>query len=688
MISHTIEGQAFLGPMAETESAKKVEWVANSMVSVLHFRPNDDKDRNKVSDYSSKMINALGFKADNVENLKLVEDDSSKTPEQKKIAKENLEVLAKGTFLAMQKGMDIEMMDLLGQGSAVEIDNVLPTPLKGLGEKVVKSIISNEAILSKLRDLDDVRENCDLDNPADKKIMFDEITQTYTDLTKMRGLSLDEKDQLYMVKAYLNTKMQGLESNTKADEKPRSEKRNEDREDRMEIPSDKEGQLVIVRQLLEKVENSQRTTRDIYQGQFSARLEEIIVMQEIDSAVATEVRSRLKLHDCSVLMKKSNGYIETPRSGGDPECPTVGMAATLAEGLNHALDNESINFFLKSDANGFPVAEAWDYYQDLNIKYRKILGKIEKSPGELTNELTVVIDNDPDLGVIDRNYFNDGNFSRKKRVDEYVVGELMKKKSVDKNTAEKAWIMAKKLAVATGENSVFNMALSGNDEMAEDIHLKIYRRGRDKNGRPRGPQIHVDKIYGIGNSFLRQVSNINPLNEHGGIIPFYSKDVITEPKEVKKGEKEGIEEGAYVYHFGVLWSGKIHPLRDLLLDRQPDPQKIIGIDALQSAQDYFRKADADGKKNLKYWWVMGVLDLACSYGSLGWTQADISKFRQFLIEVNLSDVAETFLKKSDWENVMRDGRFIAKMAKLDLKRVGQSMWSGFVGGGASGGRRK
>jgi len=677
MISHTIEGQAFLGAMAETESAKKVEWVANNMVNVLHFRPSNDEDKKKVSNYSSEMINGLGFKVDTVNNLKLVEDDNGKTPGQKEIAKENLEILAKGTFLAMQKSMDIEAVDLLGQGSAVEIDNFLPDPLKGLGEKVVKNIISNETILNKLRDLDDVRENCDLDNPADKKIMLDEMSQTYTDLTKMRGLSPSEKDQLYMVKAYLNNKMQTLESNTKADEKKR-----EGGEDKMEIPLDKEGQLAMVRKLLEKVENSQRTTRDIYQGQFSARLEEIIVMQEIHPEVAIEVRSRLKLHDCSVLMKKSNGYIEQPRSGGDPECPTVGMAATLAEGLNHALDNESVNFFLKSDANGFPVAEAWDYYQDVNIKYGEILKKIEKTPGELTNGLKTVIDNDPDLGSIDADYFTDGNFNRKKKVDEYVIGDLMKKKKVDKVTAEKAWIMAKKLATATGENSIFNAALSGNDEMAEDIYLKIYRQGRDLKGRPRGPQIHVNEIVGIGNSFLRQLSNVDPADS-SGIIPLYTKNIVTEPKDLGGGKKEGIEEGAYVYHFGVLWSAKIHPLRGLLLKRDPDPRETIGIDSLQTAQDYFKKADLGGKKNLKYWWVMGVLDLACSYGSLGWTQNDISKFRQYLTRTNLSQEAGPFLSVSEWDRAMKEGGFINKMFKLDIKRLGQSFFDS-----SGSGRRK
>ncbi|HNY04210.1 MAG TPA: hypothetical protein PKI92_00420 [Candidatus Woesebacteria bacterium] len=219
MISHTIEGQAFLGAMAETESAKKVEWVSNNMVNVLHFRPGNDEDRKKVSDYSRKIINGLGFEADTVNNLKLVENDESKTPGQKEIAKENLEILAKGTFLAMQKSMDTEVMDLLGQGSAVEIDNFLPEPLEGLGERVVKNVISNEIILNRLRDLDDVRENCDLNNSADKKILLDEISQTYADLTKMRGLNQNEKDQLYMVKAYLNTKMQTLDSDMGADEK-------------------------------------------------------------------------------------------------------------------------------------------------------------------------------------------------------------------------------------------------------------------------------------------------------------------------------------------------------------------------------------------------------------------------------------------------------------------------------------
>ena len=129
----------------------------------------------------------------------------------------------------------------------------------------------------------------------------------------------------------------------------------------------------------------------------------------------------------------------------------------------------------------------------------------------------------------------------------------------------------KKLSLATGEDSVFNESLEGNDEMAEDMYLRIYRGKRDKAGRPRGPQINLPHIIGIGNSFLRRLSGV-PLYDRNNPPYLLSKDVVVEPDPEKK---LGIEEGSYVYHFGVWWSGKIHPLRNLLLDRQPDPKKLL-----------------------------------------------------------------------------------------------------------------
>jgi hypothetical protein len=447
----------------------------------------------------------------------------------------------------------------------------------------------------------------------------------------------------------------------------------EDQEE-SKFPESREEQLALVRVLLDKIESSQKTTRDLYLGQYAAKLEEWATRVDVDPDVAIEIRSRLKLHDCSVLMRKANGYIDTPRSGGDPECPTVGMAATLAEGMGHALDNEAIGFFLKSEANGIPTALAWDKYQHINCTYRKYLEKIH--PG-LSDNLKVEVDNDPDMGTIDATYFTDADPKRKRQVDDHIIEEIVSATGVDANLATKAWELTKKMAVATGESSVFNGALTGNDEMAEDVYLKNYRERRDEKGRPRGPQITLHKISGLGNSWLRRVSGQEPYIIGRGVGPLYAKDVVVEPNPEKH---LGIEDGSYVFNFGVWWSAKIHPLRDLLLDRQPDPQKMLNIDFFQTAVDYFNKADPDGKKNLRKWWIVGALDLACSIGSLSWTQDDISKFKQFATKVPLSENIpkgpKVFLEPSEWNDLMKQGKFTGKMLQLDMKRT----WQGYAFG--------
>jgi hypothetical protein len=680
----TFREKAFLGEAVRSEKLiNQIDQTAKRVNAILN--PIDDIAKKKANGEGAKLVAGLAetgeWKTDRVAELLAAEKDKNRQANQD-IAKQRLDILGKGVFVAMRYGENEDLRDVLGMGSAVEIDNVLPESLKGLGERVRSNIIDEPKILEVLDGLDVQRKRNENKGSLGKKTLAGKIEEAYNKLNDLDLESVKE-DQREMVMAFLAAEMEMREGEVV--QQNQSEKRTRDEND--SLPPSKEQQLIIIRHLLEKVESSQRTTRDPYLGQYSAMLEELLNRKEIETGVAIEIRSRLKLHDCAVLMKKANGYIEQPRSGGDPECPNVGSAATLAEGMNHALDTEAINFFLKNGANGLPTSLAWDFYQDINIDYETVLKNIEQSirqPGKYTGSgLETVVDNDPDMGTIKVNYLTDSDPIRKKAVDQYVVGEIVKQKNVEKDVAEKAWLLGKRLALATGENSVFFAALSGNDQMAESMFLKKYRKGRDKSGRPRGPQIHLEKIVGIGNTWLRRSSGFEPYDNHG-VIPLYSKDVVVVPTGDRS--KPGIEEQSYVAHFAVWWSGKIHPLRDLLLDRQPDSQKMIGLDFLQSAQDYFNKADPDGKKRLKFWWVMGVLDLACSNGDLGWGQEDISKFRQFLTQRKLSENAGMFLSKNDWDEAMQRGGFASKMLKLDTKRIGQAFMGNMFG--TSSGRKK
>lgn len=224
MISQFHEKQVVLGKEARNqEYVKKVDVVAENIFKQNVLNPKTESDKKSQYGRAEYLVNSLGgqgeFRANSVEGLKNVLKDDKKTEAQKEIAQERLSILEKGVFIVMRWGGDEKLQDLLGKGSAVEIDNILPTPLKGLGEKVVKNIITSEPILNKLRYLDDIRENCDLENQIDRQSMFEEVDKTYKELIRTKGLNPDEKEQLQMVKTYLNVEMEELDGDFRVNEK-------------------------------------------------------------------------------------------------------------------------------------------------------------------------------------------------------------------------------------------------------------------------------------------------------------------------------------------------------------------------------------------------------------------------------------------------------------------------------------
>lgn len=660
---------AFLGEKARNVGlVKKIDDTAEKINKILN--PIDDAAKRKTEGDSIKLIRGLGIQVDKVTTLNETLIDRNKTQDQKANAKGVLDILANSTYIALKYGEKGKFARVVEAGSVMGINDILPEALKGLGEKVRDVEIKNTEIKKVLDNLDKKGRVLKVAGEGGKRKLSENLEDAIEQLSEIENLDAKGYKEIMIVSAYLGAEIEKLYEPGEGGQQ--REKGTEGQEEDI-FPEGYKEQLVLARILLEKVESSQRTTRDPYLGQYAAKLEEFAGRVDIDPDVAIEIRSRLKLHDSSVLMRKANGYIDAPRSGGDPECPTVGMAATLAEGMGHALDNEAIGFFLKSEANGLPTALAWDKYQNVNCSYRRYLEAIQ--PG-LSGDLKIVVDNDPDMGTIDATYFTDSDPRRKKLVDDRVIEEIVSTSGVDVNLATKAWELIKKMSIATGENAVFNSGLTGNDEMAEDIYLKKYRQGRDVKGRTRGPQITIDKISGLGNSWLRKVSGYQPYNEKSGVKPLFTKDIVVEPDPK---EHLGIEDGSYVFQFGAWWSAKIHPLRDLLLDRQPDPQKMLNIDFFQNAVDYFNKADPDGSKKLRRYWIAGVLDMACSIGSLGWTQDDISKFRQFATKIPLSKDAGVFLDRYEWDDIMERGKFVGKMLQLDGKRI----WQNYAFGGGS-----
>jgi len=198
--------KAFLGEAIRNEKLmNQIDQTAKKVNIILN--PIDDIAKKKVVGESMKLVEGLAeqgqWKTDNVASLLAAEKDKNR-PANQEVAGERLDVLGKGVFVAMRYGGNEELKDVLGTGSAVEIDNVLPEPLKGLGERVRSNIIEDENILKVLDDLDKTRRLTDkMGKPGEKKLEG-KISEA---LDKLLDLEADE-EELSMVVAYLGAEME------------------------------------------------------------------------------------------------------------------------------------------------------------------------------------------------------------------------------------------------------------------------------------------------------------------------------------------------------------------------------------------------------------------------------------------------------------------------------------------------
>lgn len=414
-------------------------------------------------------------------------------------------------------------------------------------------------------------------------------------------------------------------------------------------PGDKEGQLAVIRPLLEEIEDSNRQTEDITIGPKVSALE--TALKFMHEEVASEVRARIAVHDASELMKRANGWIERPQFAGFGL--SIGGAANQANERNHALDRNVVEMFLRNGMDYLDTATAWDLLQDANFDYPEMIRRANDAFGTNFEEVArTFMDDEVELGVELANYYTDPNPQRKAAVRRLMVEELG-----GNEDADRAVKLAEKLAIATLETSVFNRsALTGNDELAEIIGLKGWRTRRAEPGRNRGPRIHERSIEGFGTSWLRTNT------ENGNVKrPIYAEDVRI----------NRVKEGHWMFHCSVAVS-RYHNLRKLILDRAPKPE--FDKNFLQSAVVYFNTADkpAEGKKNgpksLRTYWVLGVVDIALAEEALGWNAKNFADFARTLTREELSPGAGTFITPEQWKWVEEKTRLKSRMRNMGLYR--------------------
>lgn len=669
----SFSGGAFLGERSTNDRWKEDlrSWSAHVDKKIIN--PGTVTERKEAQDRAREFVSlTTRGRFDSIGALKGYIENNPQADDRETMEKA-VDFMGQAVYMAMSP--DPESQVLLAT-SPQGVDDRLPDALKGLGENVVENEIGIPEVTNRLKMLDKVRGR--VKGRVGQEGLRKQVETAVMDL-QVLDVPTDQEGQLQTVLSFLNNEAAALAGETEMPEGDRRvylEGRRSSRGGIMEgeIPNSPEEQLSQVRGVLDRLEASNRDTMDYALATQVHYLESLRTM--LAPEVVREMDARISLIDCYVWMKRANGWIEQPPGGGT----TIGQAAGVATERNHDLDREKINFFLNGSANGLHVARAWDLLQDANYfyldrrqgngggvlqeglvskVYRKYRSEIRDREGFLRRDLEVRLDDDPSLGNVETNYYSDPNYERREYVRRYLVEEMG-----GTPEARKALQLAERLVVATAESSVFNRSsMTGNDQLSEMIGLRGYRKGRERPGRNRGPQIHLDEISGFGNSWLRSQSA-----ERGkGRVsqPFYARDI----------DFSKIGEGNYLYYYSVLVSAKWHPLRELLLDREPDPKKIANLNFLQRAVDYFNKADPGGRLELRKWWVAGVLDLAATQANLSWTLRDMAQFKKMVAETRLSSDAGSFLSSKVWQEMDRKYHFESRVSSMVRQKGRAEFWS-------------
>jgi len=112
-----------------------------------------------VNSESRKLVAGLGnpkpgeWVADNIKSLVETSKDTNKLAN-KDLATQRLEDAGKAAYEAIWWNTNGTIRDLVGVGGVTKLEELLPEPLKGLGEYVVQNLFENPEVLSILKGLD------------------------------------------------------------------------------------------------------------------------------------------------------------------------------------------------------------------------------------------------------------------------------------------------------------------------------------------------------------------------------------------------------------------------------------------------------------------------------------------------------------------------------------------------------
>ncbi len=317
--------------------------------------------------------------------------------------------------------------------------------------------------------------------------------------------------------------------------------------------------------------------------------------------VSREITSRLILNDMALMASNTK----------DIEGIVKLMVGMHRGDSTHTMDRDMIGFFLNKGSNGLPVDLAWDLRQEAYFNYEGVLRTIATSPdynylvgvaGPMRDSASftdtgVVMHKSEEYGI-DRDYGTnlrcDLEVGRVAAVEEYMVRRIMSERHVSEADARKAVELARKLSVATFQDSAANIAFVDGDDYAELILFKWLRyqdgvevtpgRASEAKNKPVGSIDTIKYIESLTSSWLGTVAR--KTSDRGMWKPLRAADIDAEAIGGKSDS---------AYHFASIVFKKVQPVKELFM-KDLGPKEMMSMYEMQKAFERLNKTFAEATK--------------------------------------------------------------------------------------------
>ncbi len=465
--------------------------------------------------------------------------------------------------------------------------------VKKFTNPVNKHLINDEVYLKK-----ELGEGCDKFQPSDEQwtLVAGEIDKRLDEINETALKKEKRRD------GYLRRSTKAVEESTRRAAGEQTDV----------LPRNKEQQRKLIIGLVEQLESNDLPLTSVpnifnlgNNSIIAGRINTLLSKEGIIKEVEEEARARMKLQHCAAVIEAIPGSDEKAKE-------YIFNSFSSAESKRYLIEGRDLEFLFKKleVSSGLKIADAFSYLQEAWMEGVNVDGKrVSLSSENLSAETIEVIE---------------------ERLVERLGGDRKAVKSLQ---------LAKRIAKATLETSVWNKNTVPGDPLAECIYFRNYRESRAKKAQDRGPEIHIRIIEGFGTSFLRSVmfqkgkektflflpkENVDTsANEVLRIKEFFKRNrgekiELDENGIVKKTEtdKGGLLNAKQMEFSNILpgsymsWLSKlvgIFTCKSLLFKSTWD-SKDINKDEVEKWISPFEAADPGQKMRLRVKFVLGLFD--------------------------------------------------------------------------------